>query len=405
MASKQLYALVIPLRSQTNAGSNVAQNLQSQGVMSSDVPAVSSIAPEPGEETLQGHYAGRFSGLSATELQELFNSSGFDSIPYFAQDRDNPAPEDGYYSLRNVSVNPLDPRGDGVHQFDGSLTREGSRRSHWRAIKTSPTTVNSPWGGNPGALFAVSSLAKKVRWYDEAAGTVEDATPTRTEPSENGDVDIYDADAGPGNSPTLLYDLPYEYEYLTDCRVWDDYDRPKQVMTDPDGSGAVVGSATVGSATVGAGATVAVETQWQRVFRTDHFFIGSPVVESGALRLIPDETNDVLKAYQWNDNTKHWDAVQLGISPWRLFDFDLTNITPATVEADMTFADTSTSPREHYTVRMVMLRGLKRARILEPQNAASIPSGLADRLAPIARYQNRSARESQTLLPRQEVTR
>ncbi|SIR99673.1 hypothetical protein SAMN05421858_5051 [Haladaptatus litoreus] len=403
MTNKYLYSVAIPSQTQRDTSADRRRNLMTQGVMGQDSGQVASVSTQPGEYSLNAIFSGVLVELPVAALEELFNASGFESVPFAATNPENATKEDGYYGLGSINIEPLASQTNDGFRINASMTKEGTRTSHWRAIKTTPTGVRSPYGGNQGAEFAIPEIATKTRWYDEPTGTLETATPKRQIKAENGTMEVFDAKQAPGEAPTLLYDVPYHHEFKYDCRVWDDFDRPKELVEEAPGDGSKVGSATVGTATVGAGKTVKMP-QWQRVFRTDHEFYGKPVVESGGLRIIPDETNGIMRAYRWDYADKRYTLMQLGASPWRLFDFDLTEIGPATLKADVTFQDTSGN--EFQTLKMVLQRGFQRARFLVPKNDDyDIPSELAQRVAPIARYQTTSAQESQTLMARREVSR
>lgn len=394
MSDKLLYAVPVPEDAQTNSRGEQQQQLSKLGILDQDVPAVTDVSPEPGQQLLQGWARGKYAPLIATMIEELFRASDL-TVPYFVAGSD--VSIDGYYSTENVTLQAEDPRYDRWQRFDGTLTREGSRRSHFRTVKTAPDPADNPFGSTTPVEISLSIRASDVRWYDDSTGSTESATVQRTVAGEHDDLDVYDATEPSFSNPWLVYDIPYKHEYPTDVTVWDDYDRDKEAVETT--SSATVGSATVGSATVGTDEIF--DSVWQRVFVTDHEWRGRPVLECDRLRLRPDEDNGRLLAYQWDASDDHWDIVQLGVSDWRLRTWDIRQVGLARVESRTTWENTSTG--DTHRLDVAVRRGMDDALIVNPTNEPSVPSGLVDRLDPIASDADQDAGERAGIVKRSEV--
>lgn len=393
MASKTLYTLAVPRDAQTSTRSELQRNLSKQGVLQSDVAAVEAVSLDPGQQILQGQYRGRYSDLMAAEFEELFDASGIEAVPFYS--RSDRTQTDGYYTLENTTVQPLDPRAADVSQFDGVLTRVGSRTSHWRAVRTSPVPATNDFGTGTGAWVGVPERAQKVRWFDPVGGTIEAATVQETVPAEVQNVARYDVTEPTFSEPTLLYDLPYQYEGATDLRVWDDSNRSRFEPPDND----TVGSVTVGSATVGGRGI----PRWQAVFRTDHEYQGTTLVENAILRLEFDEERGHLRASRWSGSVGDYATVHLGGSDWHLFDVDLTHIGLDHVDAQVEFESPSGG---FFNLNMSLKRGYRNALWTVPDNESGpTPSGLITRLDPIAHPSDTDPNATQDVIRRKEVRR
>lgn len=394
MTNKLLYAITVPTDVQTRTASDRRKELSKQGVLASDVAATESIAPQPGEQALSGQVHGQFAPLIATMLEELFSSS-IETVPFAA--RSGTGATDGYYALDQLGTDLPDGRSERVQSFDGTLTFIGTDRSFWRAVATTVNTIDTPFGSDNTPEFGLSIRAEKVQWYDAATGSTESATVQRTVDGEHDQLDIYDASEPSFADPTLIYAIDYLDEYPTDCTVWDTYDRSKVYRE--SGTSATVGSATVGSATVG-GDDLVVDSQWQRVFATDHEWRGDIVMETDRLRLWVDQPADTLRAYRYDPSDGQYTLVQLGSSDWRLWDINVSHIGLARLAARCTFEDTSGN---RYTLVAHLLRGREDVIFEEPANAGATPAGLVDRLAPIAATTDQIAVPAATTVKKSEV--
>lgn len=383
MTNRQLYVLPVPDNAQERSQSQQRRRQASSGALGDDAPAVESISPDAESRMLVGSYRGQFAELLAAQFEELFAASGYMEVPFYTRG-DEQSADDGYYTLSDTTVQAEDPRDPRYQRFDGTITHVGSRGSHWRAVRTHPTTEDNPFGTGSTAEIGVSVDAAKVRWFDSVGGTgtIEAATVQRTVTTEHGDVDVYDATEPSFDSPVLIFDVPYASEYPTDCRVWDDYDRSK--TTTIDGEEVV---------------------QWQRCFTTLHDFRGTPLVENGRIRLEIDEAGGELRAYEWDDANATYAQVSLGTSDWRLYDLSLTHIGQARVDAQVEFEDTSASSLTTHNLDMSLKRGYQYPLWLNPANEGSVPQGLIDRLDPIAETVEVDPAAANDLLTRREVNR
>ncbi|MEA5387129.1 hypothetical protein VB779_08710 [Haloarculaceae archaeon H-GB11] len=255
--------------------------------------------------------------------------------------------------------------------------------------------------GTASATIAIPAQAQRVQWYDSVGGSLENATAQSTAEGEHDLVERYDATDPSFDSPMLIYSVAYRHEWPVDARVWDDYNREKVYRE--SGTSAQVGSATVGSATVGGDDRV-VDSQWQRVFVTDHDYVGRRVIETDRLRLVPDVDGEKLRAYRWDDSEGQYGIVQLGSSPWRLVDVNLRRIGVERIVGQLVFEDTS-SPGTTEAIDMTVQRGRDNALFTTPPNVGSTSSGLVTRLSPIAVTETRAATEVATLEAREDVDR
>jgi len=397
MTDTLLHAVAIPSDSQTDTGAQRRTKLAKQGVLQSDVPSTETVSAQPGQRRISGQVRGRFAVIHARMIEELLSSS-IEVVPYAGDGEKTEV--DGYYAPEDVNRGPLDPREERLQQFDGTLTPKGTRRSHWRAIRTNTQPVTNPFGSASTPEIGLTVRANKVRWFNETDGSLEDATVQRTVDGEHDQLNIYDASAASFDSPTLIYDIAYDQEYPTDCRVWDTYGRPKEYRATDDG-GATVGNATVGSATVSS--ETIVESQWQRVYVTDHEWNGDIVLETDRLRLTIDQPEDVLRAYRYNPDDGQYTVVQLGQSDWRLYDIDLTGVGLANIEAQLEFENASSGARHNLNLSLV--RGLNDGIWSKPPNEGTTPQDLIDRLDPIAADTDSVVVPEQDVIKRTEVDR
>ncbi len=396
MPDKNLYTLAVPRDAQTLARSQTRRNTATQGILDEDTAAVESLSLEAGQQMLRGQYRGEYSELMAEEFEELFQSSGIEQVPFFATNGRTKG--DGYYTLANVDAEPLDPRSQRAHKFDGVLTNVGTRRTHYRSAATTVVQVENDYGNDQTAYVGVPAAATDLRWFNRETAATEQPTIVETRSAEYGDVVLVDALASSYDNPTLLYELPYDQEGKVDTVVWDDHGRSK---LDRDYSGDRVGTVTVGDSRVGEERTV---NAWQWVFSTGHEFVGAPRVENGLVRLEFDPASNTLRASEWNTTVEAWDATSLGASDWEFVSVDLTRIGCERVDAQCRFQDPSQSPTAVFTLDMSLKRGYRHPQWVVPENESGpVPSGLVDLLAPIADESDYSPQCGQGLVAREEV--
>jgi len=385
---RQLYRLPIPEDAQTELRRQTRRRTAEIAPLSGTATG-KSIAPKPGQYRLRGDYRGRLAGVMAQELEELFDSKGYDKVCFFAVGDD--VERDGYYVLREMDTSPAAPQSTGtLHSFDGVMEPAGTRRSSLRSVEITVDGIPNPLGTTEQALIGVPAAATDslTRWYDESANTLSEATPTQTVATEFGDVALYDVAAAP--SPTaaaLVYDLPYQDQGKTDVRVWDDRDTGLDAKTDTDGV-----------------------VQWARVFTTSHEYQGRPVVSNGRLRVLLEEdpaAQPGIQAERWDAANDQWSSVTPAPNGnpdgWAVVDADLTRIGPAAVRAQLLFraADGTTAP-----LNARLSRGEEVIAFSPPPNApAATPVSLQDLLEPIASGRLQTAGESLGLRAREDIRR
>lgn len=401
MTLRQLYATRIGEVVQSDTQSSKRRRLATAGALNADDAAVSTVAPEAGEQRFRYMAVGGFASLAASAVEELAGAANIGAVPYATVAGDDPQ-RDGYFVVGDEATErPISAQSD-VQRLDISLTREGTRGNQWRAIQTKPQTVDNPFGSDAGAEVGAHAAARKVQWYDATGGTgaVESATVQRTVTGERADINIYDATEPTFDDPALIYTLPYEREYQADAHLWDDHARAKTAAV-VDDTGDSVGSATVGDATIaGLGTALA----WGRVYGTGHDYVGERVAETGALRLRFDESRGRLKAWRWDDADAVYQPVQLDASSsWRLYDVDITDISLGSIDAQVEFRDTSAASLTTHNLDVSLKRGYEDALWTVPANGSTPPQGLIDRVDAIASTQGSDPAAATQLIPREDV--
>lgn len=393
MAKRILYTQAVPDRAQSEDRMQVQRNVSKQGVVEGEQASTETVSLAPDQELLQSWFRGKYAQIMADEFEELFSAPGIDEVPFYVPNSNQKV--NGYYSLENVQPQRGDPRTDKVHMFDGTYTRIGTRKTHWRAVRSAPEDVDNDFGSDSTEEVAIHERATDVRWFDETGGTTESATVQRNETGEFAHTDIYDTSEPSFNDPILIYSLPYEHEGRVDVRVWDDHNRVKnqEEFSEPK-----VGSSTVGSTSTGGSNTV---SSWQKVFHPEHEFTGRVIVENGILRLKFYEDSGFIRARRWSEAMGDYEKVSLGSTDWRMRDIDLTFIGMHRVEAQVTFRDSSGT---EYRLDLVLSRGQTSALWTQPTNESSnAPSDLQTRLDPVARTTDRDAKGDSTLFRREAV--
>lgn len=385
----KLYTLIATGAGQTDRNNQRRQQLASAGLLNQDGGNVEQVASEPADQRIRGHYRGRYAAKMAQELEELA-SSGIEALPVTALEDAASTSLDGYYEIESADIGPPRAATEAVQRYDLSLSKKGTRNSHWRALETNPSQVDhdEQWGNDQTELVGVPSTASKVRWYRDENSAVAPATSTTTRQAELGDVDMYDLADGRAalgldgdQGPWLVYDVDYGAEELVDVRVWDT--RGYDSKHDADGG-----------------------LQWAKLFNTQHDFAAPVILDTGVLRLEIDEPNQTIAAQEWDASTSAWTDVTLtNDSAWTLFDADLVEIGMTRAEAQLTFSDGS----ELFALDAIVERGADVVLFANPQaedpNPEPIPQGLLDWLDPIAASTVYDTGASKGLVSRQEVRR
>lgn len=379
MPDRDLHSLDIPSDSQLRSQAQIQRNVATSGALAGGVSPVEAVSLQPNERLLAGQYRAKYSAMMAQEIEELFDAPDIESVPLFSTS--TTLDERGYYALENADVRPMDPRvTDAASRFDGVLRKEGTRKSHWRAMAIQQTQIDTPFGNDQTVLVGIDADASEVRWMHPTTKATESASVHSTETTEFGDVDRYDAAASNFSHPVLIYALDYAREAKTDCLVYDD--RGNASRTDSDSV-----------------------LQWQRVFRTDHDFENKIVVTNHRIRFTFDESNNDLSVEEYTSGS--WSSLSLGTSGdagnWQVLDVDLTYLGLSRIRAQVIWQDTSDDSTFHLNFQLP--RGYDRAQWFNPDagDQGSTPSGLETKLDPTAFGQVFSAQSSMTLQERKEV--
>jgi len=365
MTTSRIYVLPLPLVGQRQPDSNTRNDLEAAGVLGSDTGAVETIATQPRTQTVSGYYRGQLAWKLAAELQELASLESPVSI-YGTREADAA----GYFAIEKARSRPVEaPVADWLQQYTLTLTREGTRADNRRAIRTTVSQVDHPFGSSLTAEVGAPADATGVEWLDEESEKTTDPTLVATRSAELGDIEVYDARAAPYDNPTLVYDIPYADEGPVDVRVWDE--RSVGSKTDSDGV-----------------------LQWAKVFSTGHDYAGEAILDNGLVRLRFADAG--LSAERWDDGTGTWTSQSLGTSDWSLRDVDIRHIGVARADARVRFTDGSTV----FPLDVSLKRGWTDPLWSEIDGQGGTPTGLVDLLDPIADAQTFSPGATQGLVDR-----
>ena len=369
----RLYTIDLPDADAGQPQDRIGSQVRQSGLIDGGGTATEQIATENVDLTLQGQwrYGKRFAKKAARELESLA-AGGYESLPLFDVSSDELGRKTGYYEIESVDVSPAREDGEDVFEFTVGVSDAGTREEVWRAVRTTQELVDTLFDGSDVSYVAIPSEATKAQWFDSQEGT-EKANPVDTVGSEFGSVDRYDPNDSVFDNPTLLYELPFEREGRVDAKVWDDRNRAKFWTFEDNGD------------------TVDVN-QWPHVFNTAWEFDGSPVIDTGRLRLRiiedPDDNEanaDVLNvqsgetvtiqsgetetfsraevngtldvqgtleltgddigdasglvAEEWDSEVQEWQQIELPNTSWSVLDADLTVIGPSEVQVQLTWTD------------------------------------------------------------------
>jgi len=381
--TKYIYSQPIPEWAPNSTDAQAQRRASLQTALQGNATA-ESTGLEPGARSLQGSYLGEDADILALELRELGDAPAIEAVPAY-DDAGDPGME-GYYVLDSVDAGPPEPQAQATLQtYSLELKKTGTRRSHWRTVRTSMNERDSDFGSDSVTEIAVPAQAGQVRWWDGDAD-LEYPSPTETRTGEHRDVEIYDVDAASYSDPTLLFSIPYSEEGRADCVVWDE--RGLGAKRDADGN-----------------------VDWGRVFAPAHEFEGKVVLSSRILRLTLDDAAETIEAEFWTGyggggyggdgfGENVWDTVDLGSSDWAPVDVDVRTIAPARLEARILFSDGSS----RYPLDAILSRGADKVLFARTPNATSAtPQGLIDLLDPIASTTIYDAQASQGLVAREDV--
>lgn len=387
-ALQQLGPILLPqpgtdVEAQTARQTDVSET----GLLTTDTVDVEQLTNQAGDVSLSGRYRppyfpeGRVQ-MFADEFESLIAGSIGPLVLFDQVNSTTTGGQIGFYEIADGTIAPTQPSQPDVQAWSLSLTRVGSRNTHWRAVRTTPINVTTPYSSiaPDGQYLFVPPDARKVQWYDPDTGTITTASQTTTQPTRFSDDSFpaYDTDSGPGSDPVLLYEVPYESDVAA-VRVFEaPAGTPKR---DPDGI-----------------------RQWPALFDTsadiqpDSEF----VVDTGAFRLrASGEPLPALAAEEWDRSTETFQSVSLGLSSgWSVVDVDVVSIGQHRVVTDIRFGDGSSL----YTVRFRARLGADRMTVSRaPRETTAMPSGLETLLGPIHDDSGRVAQPTRDVLSRREV--
>lgn len=339
-------------------------------------PSAKPVGPRPRERTVSGYIRGDRADLIADMLQRLADAPGFGTIPVF--DLDNPGPDDGFYAISSLSSNAAEPQTRGtLHEFSGTLQKVATQQQRFQGVKTSPSQVVHTFGNDTETVIGIDANATRVQWLDPATKQLSPATATDTVTGEHGPIDHYDVDEPPFDTPTLIYKLSFDRVGNADLSLWDD----RGLASKTDASGRL---------------------QWAKIFSPDYAPAGQFVFDNGLLRVFVDDEASTLSAETWDTGTDSWSAVSLGTSDWQPIDVDLLDVSPAGVEAQVTFENTTDDSL--FALDGRLHRGWSMMHWATPESETDpIPSGLETLLAPIASSRVVDPDATHTLVDRDQV--
>jgi len=379
----QLYQLGLPDASAGQPQDRIGAQVQQQGLIQGGGTATEKVATSNVDLQLSGQwpYGERFTKKVAREGLSL-SQSGYEALPLFNAESTSLQRKAGYYEVANVDVSPAHETSTDDAEYTVSLNERGTRSTHWRAVRTSVETVDTLFTGSDNTPVAIPIEATKERWYDSQQGT-ETATEVDTFNAEFGALERYFPSSSSFTDPTLIFELPFERDGPVDVTVWDDRNRTKEFVIESSAS-----------------SLTDTTTQWSHVYHTAWEFDGSPVIDTGRLRVYrePPATNNRTDLYaeQWDEVNEQWDAVTLPDTTATLIDIDFMTIGPAQTRVQLLWADGT-------EVEGVFDRGAETVLWIQPDNVSSVPSDILNAIEPIARKTDTNIVQSRAIISRSEV--
>jgi hypothetical protein len=391
----RIYTIPLPEATTPTERESLATRLSEQGVLSGDA-VVDAITQNAADFTLTGKWSyGRyFSELLGAELEELANSQ-LSGIPLLG----GAAARAGFYEIASADVEPVHAGGRDIWEWDLSLTKKGTRKTHLRAVTVARSEPTTPFGaGDASTTVALPESATLVRALDSRSAPTERValSPTGTVSGAYGDLNIYDAGATSIEDPVIVYDAPKDAQPPVDIHVYDSRGRESKFITADSGR----------------------VRAWQSVFDTAHEFAPSAavVLENGLLRVRlnePDAGDQTasITAERWDTGADSWTTVTLPsydqdvATDWQPVDVDLTRIGQASVHALVEFeAVAGTNAGDVFRLDLRLFRGWSDLLVtIPPSETGPLPPALYDRLEPIASDRVVDPGVEQTLVERQEV--
>ncbi|MDB2283670.1 hypothetical protein PM038_00070 [Halorubrum ezzemoulense] len=390
-----IYTVLLPEATTPQERESLATELAEQGILNGD-SIVDALSTDSADLSLTGQYAygTYYSELLAGELEELANSQ-LSGVPLF----DGAAARAGYYEIASADVEPVHAGGRDIWEWGLSLTKKGTRKTHFRAVTPAPSEPTAPFGaGDARTTAALPASATLVRALDSRSAPTERValSPTETVSGAYGDLDIYDVGAISIEDPVIVYDAPKDAQPPVDVHAYDSRGRESKYITADNGR----------------------VRAWQSVFDTAHEFAPSAecVLENGLLRVRLDEPDAgdqtaSLTAERWDTATDSWTTVDLpsysdGLATdWVPVDVDLTRIGQASIHALVEFeAVAGDAAGDIFRLDLRLFRGWSDVLVtIPPSESGPVPPALYDRLEPIASGRVVDPGVEQTLVERQEV--
>ena len=319
MTDYRLYVVGVPGQARTTAESRQRRQVASEGSVSASQAATEPLGVDAKTENLVLQYKGYNAEMLAEQMEELAgNNSGFKTVPFYRADGGR-SPVNGFYTLETQSRSRQDPRMEELPQFQGDLKFVGTQKEIWRGVAVQAQQVDNPFGNLATKQIGLNENVNKAIWFNNESQT-RYANREYQSPAEDADTAVYDTTDVTFDSPTLLYELPYEHTGQSDLRVWDTrgYTLPTREV---DGHQVL---------------------EWQRVFSTSHEFEGKMVIDNGQTRLYMDDgAAHSMKAERWDSVNDRWEPKSLGTGfnkdYWGPLDVDLNYIGPARVSGRVRF--------------------------------------------------------------------
>jgi len=387
-AIQQLGPVVLP---QPNAGVEAQTarqaDLAETGLLTTDTVDVEQLTNQAGDLSLSGRYrppyipADRVQ-MVADEFESLIAGS-LGPLPLFDQtDPTATSGQTGWYEVADGSVSPAHPSQPDVQEWSISLSRVGSRGTHWRAVRTAPIDPNNAFTATSarGETIYLPQSARKPQWYDAESGTTTPASVATTRNLRDVSVDGFDITNGPGSAPTLLYEVPYDddvagvYAFL----------QPSGVNLRYDDNG---------------------NRNWPAIFNTGADIApttGTLVIDTRGCTFAINTAAPVIKVREWDNSQDEYVELSPGPFPtnWSPLDADLVDIGVHRVVADITFEDGS----DTYTLRVRLRFGAERPTFSPaPRESDPVPTELVDFFDPVHGQSQTIAQPTRDVVARRDL--
>lgn len=393
-----LYSIWLPDPATSRAADDIQADIRSAGLLEQGGLVAGKVSVEDIDLTVTGQFrlGEPLSRVLATELESLA-ASAYGNVPLY--DPDTQDRKRGYKEVQAVDVNPAHPTTEGAYEYTVALSSSGTKQTHWRAVRTNVETVSTGLATGSAGQIAIDAQSRKARWFSPADGT-EAATVQASGSGAFGAVEFYDPGEPTFDNPTLIYEVDFDREPLTDAIVYDDRGLDKTLtFVEGDAVGGFQYDTAQYDTVQYAGRDDTTASQWPHVFDVTHEFDGRPVVDTGRLRVRFDETAGEIVAFQAPDGVYTETTISHG--DYELFDADVEAIGPARVVVYSEWEDTASGDIDRAV--LAFPRGASELVVRVPENESSVPSALESVLSPIASDQTDDPQAAQDLVRRAEV--